>query len=364
MSRRLLWIAAILAGLSASPLAAQIEGVVVEPAGTPVEGATVEVWSASVLHASRATDSRGRFRFPDEQTRDAQTVVVRRLGFETIRRPVSTGNTLLEIVLTPASVGLAELQVQASRRPCPRADDPVARAVWSSAARRYSRETGRRGFDALVWSATEHRSPEQTGEVDDARLRPGGRVWSGDSTSVFDANERVHESGYARPLPWNQPGYQPIYADYFAWRYPDLHAYDAYHFASREFGERHTLAFLDRTTDGFVLAFCPVRKDQPYIEGWLAIGSDTAFESAEWKFFTPKPNESAGGRVTFDTAWVAGEELPHLVPARGVFWRRMTGRSLYYQSAADYPAWIVSENRSRPEIERRAGRPSRPGTSR
>lgn len=320
--------------LWAAPLSSQLRGVVTEPSGAPVADVQVELWSAHARVGSTATDARGGFAVPAEVVRLAQRITLRRLGYAPLTAPLpSDSAALLRYVLHPEVLSLPELVVSDTRKLCPNREHPEARRLWDAARARYRQGAGDRGWSGRWRSVEEHVPARQIGIVDEARARSG----SGFHYPMFRrTEERIQQLGYAFAMPWKDPRYRP-WREFDAWEYPRLHSVSAHHFAADLFGERHTLSVVRRGPHETVLAFCGTRRDQPYLEGTLSVGPDTTFASAAWTFRTPRPNESAGGEVTFAPPPEGVDRDSPLAAARGVFWRRLAGRSLYFQEAVLFP---------------------------
>lgn len=341
-------------GCAASTAAAQVEGTVRGPGGAPLPGAAVEVWGGGERLASTVSDGQGRFRFPRERAEGVDRLTVRLVGHAPLAMRARPGGPALHLVLRELPVALPELAVRAARRHCPNRETPAARAVWAAAAARYSRETERRGFDALRLRVEETRSGEEVGRFAEERMRRG-RIWSGDHPGRLRLDSIVEASGYARPLDWRRPGYQPPDPVFLAWRYPFLQARDAHHFVSEAFGRLHTFSVISQDAQETVLMFCPrARSARPSVEGTLVVGADTTFSSATWAFRTPSPDEQAGGEVTFGSVRVEGDEHPHLVATQGIFWRRLAGSRRFFQQAEVFPVWVVGPDERRPELRLRA----------
>lgn len=356
-ARRLGVLAFLVLSLAAttSRLGAQLRGTVTDTAGTPLAGVVVSLWTVDTRIGRTTTDGSGSFVLRPEGSHGAAVLSFERLGYRTLAVPAAVGDSVRRYTLEPATVEIAGLTVRANRKPCPNRDSPEARALWSQARLRYTPDTGTRGYDVVYLRGDGSRAEDEIGILDESRLRPG-RMASLDPRGVVPVETEIRARGYGVLLPWDQPGYQPLDQEYFAWRYPVLHGRDAYHFASELFGALHTFSILQRGDGETVLAFCARERGRPHIEGTLAIASDSSFSFAEWRFHTGKPDERAGGQVTF--APPSGAARPaHLLPSEGVFWRRPLGRRGYYQNGYIYVNWVVSRDAARPALELRAETP-------
>lgn len=343
---------------TASKLEAQIRGVVSDTAGIPLSGVVVSLWAEDSRIQHTTTDAAGAFFLPLDERFSAPMLSFERAGYSTLAVPASKTSFVQRFIMKPAAVAVSGLNVRGIRRTCPNRDSPQARALWNQARRRYLPDTGSRGYDVVYLRGDGSRLEDEVGMMDESRLRPG-RMASLDPRGVVPVETQIRAHGYGVRLPWDQPGYRSLNPEYFAWRYPALHGKGAYHFASDLFGELHLLSILERDTEQVVLAFCARDRRRPYIEGTLSISSDSSFSFAEWRFHTPKPDERAGGQVTFVPPADTGGQL-HLVPSQGLFWRRQLGRNVYYQNGYDYVEWVISSDASRPALELRAATPNRP----
>lgn len=156
---------------------------------------------------------------------------------------------------------------------------------------------------------------------------------------TFDLNVRIAQEGYANATGLHRP----------AWSYRSLHAVSADHFISEVFRERHTLSTLSEEGETTTLQFCPKSKSEPWIEGQLVMGDDETFVSASWIYGVPGTDQEAGGQVTFVPWMDGGEEKPHLLSARGVFWLRHENvPDRFHQSATISTWWLISDDHSAP----------------
>lgn len=348
MSVRWGWVALLCAACmvsrAAAPLRAQVVGEVRDTGGAPVPGVSVELWSDAGRVAAERSDAHGRFTLPDRGASAAGRIVLRRVGYEPLSAPFSSTGPHV-YVLRAMAVILPELANAASREPCPRRDEPAARAIWRAAASRYARDTPSRGYS---FTSLEYRAwvtPEDVGFPEESRLEPSAESRVGTDRGI---EWYIAREGYAFR---RQPGTIAFGAgrDYEAWTYPHLDGRHAYHFATEDFGRLNLFAVVSRDAEGTVLAFCS-RGTSPSIEGTLNMGTDGWFISAGWKFRTPRPDEDAGGEVVF--APVSNAPEPHLLAARGLFWRRGAMRGRFWQRAIVHTAWVVGAGEQPPDWPR------------
>ena len=138
-----------------------------------------------------------------------------------------------------------------------------------------------------------------------------------------------------------------------AWRYPALDDRDAHHFASDLFARLHDISIHDRVenTGETVLAFCPRSRKQPSIEGTLRLAADGTLLEAEWTLRTPRPVHLVGGHVIFSRWRSHGDQLPHLLPERAVWWAenpRFPNR--YSHRYTIYTSWRIGSDGSVPSL--------------
>ncbi len=342
LRRVMLFSAALcLVGSGWTQAAAQVSGRVRDESGAPVPRAAVEIWSGGARVAAVASDSAGAFRLPADASAAAGRIVVRRFGYESLSAPFSPSGPH-EYTLKALSVVLPELSASAARAPCPRRDNPAAREAWRAAASRYARDTGRRGYGLTRMVHQGWVTPEDVGFPDESRLRPGSESSVGGMARL---DVVIPRSGYA----WRRPPGDISYGstlDYDAWNYPELEGTHAYHFATEEFGRFNVLAMVRTGAEGTTLAFCS-RVEGPSVYGTLTIGPDGSLLSAGWRFRTPRPDEQAGGEVIFAPV-PAGAE-PHLLPARGLFWRKGAMPGRFWQRSTVFLAWYISPGAEAPE---------------
>lgn len=330
---------------AAMPARAQVAGRVVDADGAPLAGVRLTLERADAAPRAVVTASDGAFRFDSAASARATTLRAHRIGYTPVERAVRPGETDVLLRMTAVPLALEGLAASARRHRCPAPDDARARQLWSEAAARYADVTGTRGWELIGWQAEQTREADDLHRIDEAALRPL-RARPG-PTATRDVDPMIDSAGYARPLPYRDPGYRALETPYFAWRYVALHGTHAYHFASPVFAAGHTFQLLGDDGAERWIGFCPVRRDRPHVSGTLRI-AEGALHSAEWRWHVPRADERAGGQVVFDTAWVAGEARPHLVAGRGVFWRRVAGTPRYLHVTTVAAARVISTDGAPP----------------
>ncbi len=330
-------------------LEAQISGIVRDVAGMPLADVTVEVWGASPRPVGMRTDQSGSFYVSGDQLRGAARLSFRRMGYQTrivTPEPVEVGS-VLEITLDADPVLLDGITVVPlpERAPCPNREQAAARHLWETARARYAAPPAGSGYRAILLSHTESVADPRRDPVSEERMQPSWRFWGGDRDDPFSAaqplDQRVRERGYAWELPWRLSWYRSFAEEYFAWNYAQLFTFRTDHFVSDAFGQLHTLSLVRSGAADMVIAFCPVGRGLPSIQGQLRLGRDTALVEARWSYRTPRPSEDAGAEMTFRPLATAGPGRPLLVAESSTFWRRMAGRQGYARHSYVFLDWEI-----------------------
>ena len=331
------------------PVEGQLRGIVRNPAGAPLEEVVVEVWSSSPTPSGMRTDRSGAFRVTEEQLRGAQRLSFRRMGYQTqvVDATKVAAGSQLEITLVADPVVIEGITVRPlpERNPCPNREQPAARRIWEAARAHYGFPPPRSAYRAMLLAHSESLRDPPDEPVPEERMRPSWQFWIGDWDDPYSASRpfesQLRERGYAWELPWRLPRYQSFAEEYFAWNYAQLFGYRANHFASDLFGRLHTFSLVRDGTDGIVIAFCPVRRGLPSIQGWLRVGRDSTLVDARWSYWTPKPSEDAGGEVTFRPWAPDSGAHPLLTAERSTFWRRQAGRDRYVRHSYVFLVWEI-----------------------
>lgn len=326
-------------GLSAEG-SGQLVGTVVDEAGSPIPNVLVQLRAGDTPVVSTRSDGSGAFRFEERRVDAANRVVAERMGYRQYQGRLESGEQRLTIVMERAPIPVDGVAVAATRA-CEDAlgDDRTGRLLWELARERYEQ-----GFDTLGIASYvrqgESRSEKPVPEIplpDALEKRQRG------SAPLLRArwDYRVREEGYGYRVRRISSSAGP----YESWVYPPLEAGFAPHFVSETFGELHHLQFLGTTSAGWRVAFCPVEDERVAIEGTLTIAPDTTLVEAEWRFRTPEPVESAGGRAVFDSTG-DGDRLRPL-PREGLFWRELPdGRHRHEYTL--FEEWRVAQGDSVP----------------
>lgn len=347
MTLRTLLLIGTLWGFLAGPAVAQIRGEVRAPTGEPVAEVLVELWTPEGRGPVQLTDELGLFSFSETQAAEVTGASFSRLGFASVMERVTPGADPLVVILEPTPIPLPELVVEAAGEVCPNREDPEARKLWEAGRSRYSPATAERGIAMrLLWGEEAQVPGMWVGIIDEDRLRyrDHRQVGATDESTpgrYRNVNATIEESGYVVRTHLARP----------RWRFRSLEGQHAHHFASGVFGDRHALSLHAVDDSRFALAFCPGDRGPSGIEGVLVLSRDTAFVSARWNYVIPDRSEVAGGEVLFVPWWNPRDELPHLLSARGVFWRSdAVGRDRYFQRSSVFSAWSISEDEEMPSL--------------
>lgn len=332
------------------PAHAQLVGEVREPGGEPIRGVFVELWTPGGRGAFRVSDADGRFSFPEGQTKEATGVSFSRIGFAPVSYAIAlTGDPLL-VILEPVALLLPELVVEVATRICPNVESPEARSIWERASSRYSRDTAERGVAMRVLRREEALVPTaRIGLIEEERLRYAdiqrvGATPEPEFGRFVNINSRIAATGYVVPTGLGRP----------RWEFRGLEGQHAHHFASETFGERHTLDLEEGGGSTVTLTFCPRGGSGTGVEGVLSISDEMTFVSASWSYRAPDGSQDAGGEVLFVPWWGESDDLPHLLSARGSFWRQEpAGSDRYFQRTSVFTGWNISLDDQMPELPRR-----------
>jgi hypothetical protein len=328
---------------------AQLRGAVVDAQGQPVPDVRLELWAPlRQLEVQRSTAA-GSFAFAREHADSATAVIASRLGYRTANVALGESGQPLTIRMTAEAVQLQEISIRVrSAAPCPNRDEPEARALWEAAAARYDRSYERVGIVSTMMSTTDQVSRSRIGQVDEARLRPARRGTSALPRSIEP------RTGY---------GYRveaSIEPDFASWHYKELGSHQAQHFIDPSFGVYNSLSIRARSPEGVVLAFCSRSLDRQAvgIQGTLTLSPTNAIMEATWTFRTPRPEEEAGGEVTFVPRGDGNRPL-WLVPAMSLYWRAVVGRpSDAFQRYERFSEWVIAPESSNLHLGRTPARAS------
>jgi len=333
-----------------------LEGTVREASGRPIPTARVEVRTGDGLLGSTRTDREGFFRLVvRSDATGPRTLRVARFGYHSHERTLEPGADVVDVVLHPAPLPLPGLDVEAIRDVCSGREDEEARVLWERAAAMYPGGLDTLGLATYLhgWSDTLRSS-----SMSDEEGRVGEPGQRGSAPLLrLSWDRRVQRQGYAFPVRRTDREHS-----YDSWSYAPLEADFAPHFVHRTFGRLHRFHVEGNDRDGWELRFCSRDRDQPYLEGTLELGPDTALLRAEWRFRTTEPDEEAGGWVRFPEPTL-DEPLPVPLPVESMIWRRLPDGELL-RKAQSYEGWILAPGDSVPFLRSRAngsGDEGRPG---
>ena len=315
--------AALLAAALVSPLAGQISVNVVDQNGRPVPAVRIDVLGLGDLIGTVSTTAEGTAELSFARWSEARRLTLTHLEFRTLIVQVDDIPSDGLIRLEAEATEIEGLDVTA-RQLCPVDDDERARRLWSDVASRYSTKTGSRAWFARLSRYGGPVREQDLHRIPDSRfidhLAAGGPgVITGDDHTPRSLDVRIENEGYAwRPLVVGGT----TRARDLAWAYPELDWLHAHHFASPLFGALHDFAVASESEGQVTLVFCANGEGTgATIDGVISLIPGDAFLSADWRFATPDRDESAGGSVAF-TSWVERPgTTPHLVAARGAFFR-------------------------------------------
>jgi hypothetical protein len=299
----------------------------------------------------RATDALGGFAFSQEESANGIGLTLTHLGYRTLTVSLKSSDTVLDLRMELQPIALPDLTVSKAAAACPNRDADRARSLWQAARERYTTTTSERGISMRMLTASEDLVPaSQVGAIPEERLRPSALQRAGATKTpapgrYVDVNVRIRTDGYGHRAGTGSKN----------WNFVPLEGHHAHHLAYDVFGERRTLSVVDDVESEVVIAFCPVRKDQVEIEGLLVIGRNSSFISAQRRFRTPDRRDDAGGEVVFAPWSDRPGERPHLLAARGMYWRRhpkWTDR--YHVRTTVFTDWVVSATDSMPDFPRGA----------
>jgi hypothetical protein len=324
-------------------LPAQVRGVVVDAQGQPVEGVRLELWAPLKQLEVQRSSVTGSFAFTREYADSATALIASRLGYRSANVALNGTGPSLTLRMTAEAVQLEEVSVRArSSAPCPNRDEPEARALWEAAAAGYDRSYERVGIVSAMMSTTGQVPRSRIGQVDEARLWPARRGTSALPRSIDS------RTGYGYRV---QSSLEP---DFVSWHYKELGSHQAQHFIDPSFGTYNSLSIRARTPDGVVLAFCSrgLGRQAVGIGGTLTLSPTNAILAAAWTFRTPRPEEEAGGEVTFVPRGEGGRP-PWLVPATSLYWRAVVGRpSDAFQRWERFTEWVLAAESSNLHLNR------------
>jgi len=323
-------VAALAVGLT-RPVGAQVPIRVVDADGRAIPAVRIDVVGSAELIAVDTTSARGFAVLSSDRWTEVRRLSLSHLGFQTLI--VQAGDIPADgvIHLQPEATPIEGLTVEAGEL-CPIADDRRARTLWAEIAARYSADTGSRAWLAylsLGGGVVGQDHVHRTSDVKTVNYIAAGGPGTihGRDYTPRSLDDRISDEGYAWPplvIGGTTSGRES------AWGYPQLDWVHAYHFASPLFGTLHDFAVERESEHQTTLIFCGNGEGSgATIHGTISLVPGDRLVSAEWRFETPDPDEGAGGAVWFASYTGARDEKPHLVAARGLFYRH-SGTSVPY----------------------------------
>jgi hypothetical protein len=269
---------------------------------------------------------------------------VERLGYESTQSPVPSAGGPVEIVVRAAPLPLPGFRVEVERDVCSAPEEAVARSLWEAAVRLHAAGLDTLGIATYTEEWTDTMSTDGSRSGGAARSSPGQRA----SAPLLRVSwsRRVERQGYGFPVRRSDRQ-----RSYDSWSYPPLEADFASHFVGESFGSLHEFHLDMADAEGWVLRFCGTEQDRPFLLGALELGPDTLIRRAEWQFFTPEPDEGAGGWARFDPT-AQGGGASALLPRESLIWRTLPGGSVV-RRAQSYLGWITTPGDSVPFLPAR-----------
>ena len=326
--------------------AQQVRGHVVDERGTSVPMADIALWRGERIVLSRHADAEGRFSVPLDSLSSASGIAARAIGFRpTSLHVVTPGSDSLVIVLGRYATPLPELVATTAAQRCPNREDPEATATWQRMRAQTLLAPLTTGLAAVQHRTIDVVSASEVSRVPND-LPPGSSEV--DAGYRVTADRFIRDSGYAVRKRPDRISWVAMQDDaYLDWWYPRLDWWDSDHFARDAFGQRVTLSFGPSEAGDMILIFCPKDTRQPGIRGTLRIGAGFHLREARWRFVTGKPEEDAGGEVTF----LVGQSS-RLLPLQALYWRRLGGRKdRYYREVATFDGWLLGGTGRVPSLD-------------
>ena len=319
--------------------------------GAPVPNAAVELWAGTRRVLTISTRETGIAIAQRKKLPSLTSVFARAIGYQPASVPVGRKDSV-EVRLEQAVPRIPDLVVEALPRYDCRADEPEARGVWQTATMRYTLLPTERRYWAVGRGAqetailTKVSTPESW---DTTRWGVSGQVRAQTSQFIRDSGYAIHRKPGTSSGLIATSGSGP-------WWYPQLHTWNADHFARPEFGQLNALYTISSGPTGWTIGFCTKRTTRPGIAGVMRIDSTYAFARAEWQFLTGKPKEDAGGEIVFLTGTRSA-----LLPLVSYFWKLAGGSEddepLYYRESFMADQWTI--NLDDPQRNNPGAEPSR-----
>lgn len=295
------------------------------------------MWGPSERLAGTTTDSTGHFVLTITHIGADVAILARAIGFSPVRLRLVGPSDSVAIRLTRLVTTLPDIPVAGPAALCPNKDSRLARMIWRAAAGHYWHGVVSLDLTLVGSVAAGMVGGELVGAPDSSKKLYG--IESAPARWRHMWREIIAESGYAQPVLANQ--LDPAFR---AWEYAPLETSLSEHFADSAFGATHRLS-VDTTGGSLSIVFCELKRRKPDIEGSLALDRDSTIERATWRFVTPSPTEDAGGEVLFAPAGPDSAGHVLLLPAAGVYWRRV-GPSSFFQRRWEYRQWSYSPHQA------------------
>jgi len=287
----------------------------------PLPSVRVDVIGRGEVLEVVVTSTDGMAVLSEERWDEVRRISISHVGYATRLVSVEDLTPDTDIYLEPNATPIEGFVVDAEAL-CPVADDPDARALWEAVASNYSAATGERALSARM---TRSSGPIRSDELHRWVAPDNPIVVFGRGEGVDTSNKwarggsRVARDGYA---------WEPVFvggigsARFLNWEYLDLHHDEAAHLVTEAFGDLHSFSLAGERGGETTLVFCPVQDGpEANIRGTLVVTSDVSLLRADWRFDTPRDDEGAGGWAEFASVYSPTDPLPHLVPARGAYFR-------------------------------------------
>jgi len=307
---------------------AQVTGrVVAADNESPIAGALAELWSDSGLQARGTSDDGGNFRLTRSGGGHALWLLVRRIGFAPTELHAIRDGDFYTVRIRQLPVRLPELDVTS----CSNGDDQTSRRLWEVARLRYRLIPDTLAvYASVAYTSADVTSIDSIGTTS-RRVGEGTGGWTGLGSRPW--RRILSQRGYAVA---RRPGTY-FGAEQGATEYMRLDDHDAEHFVDSLFGAMHLFQPAHEEDALIVIPFCPRSTRRADIEGALSVVPGGGLASAWWRFVVPGAVEEAGGQVFFAPPPDSGASFA--IPVRGVFWRRRTPTSQYYQLTHVYDRW-------------------------
>jgi hypothetical protein len=309
---------------------------VVAGEGAPIANAAVELWAGTRRVLTFSTREDGLAIAQRRKLPTLTSVFARAIGYQPASVPVGRKDTL-EVRLARVVPRIPDIVVEALPRYECHPDEGAARGIWQAATMRYTLLPAERRYWAVGRGTQETAILSKVSSPDSW----GTTRWGVSGQARAQTTQFIRDSGYAiRRKPGRSVGLIATSGG-GPWWYPNLHTWNADHFARPEFGQLNALYTVSSGPTGWTIGFCTKRPGRPGIAGLLRIDSTYVFTRAEWEFKTPKPKEDAGGEIVFLTGTTSA-----LLPLVSYFWKLADGSEgedpLYFRESFMADQWTIN----------------------